>query len=233
MNHFLASIIYNYVNFTFGICTDHKNKDRILLAINSIINLNIKNYEIIVIGGTESSYFNHPNVIFVNFDENIKPIWITKKKNDIAKMAKYENLCLMHDYFTFNSDWYEGYLKFDKEFGYWDVASNPQIMLDGRRHLLDWTGRDKNTGERFYPEYLDWSRINEQYISGGFFLVKTQVILDNLLDENRGWDQDEDVEWSNRIKNKYVIRCNPYSSVRLTKESRSKNMINRYLEKLK
>ena len=221
------------MNFTFGICTDHKNKDRILLAINSIINLNIKNYEIIVIGGTESSYFNHPNVIFVNFDENIKPIWITKKKNDIAKMAKYENLCLMHDYFTFNSDWYEGYLKFDKEFGYWDVASNPQIMLDGRRHLLDWTGRDKNTGERFYPEYLDWSRINEQYISGGFFLVKTQVILDNLLDENRGWDQDEDVEWSNRIKNKYVIRCNPYSSVRLTKESRSKNMINRYLEKLK
>lgn len=220
------------MNFTFGICTDHKNKDSILSAIQSIIDLNIINYEIIVIGGMESSYFNRPNVIFVNFDENIKSIWITKKKNDIAKIAKYENLCLMHDYFVFNSDWYEGYLKFDKEFGHWDVASNPQIMLDGKRHLLDWTGRDKNTGERFFPNYLDWSRIDEQYISGGFFLVKTQVLLDNLFDENRGWDQEEDVEWSNRIK-KYIIRCNPYSSVRLTKESRSKDMINRYLEKMK
>jgi hypothetical protein len=81
------------MDFSFCIITDGSDiaKERIKETILSIENLKIPNYEILCIGG-ESSFEDIKNSNFkkINFDETIKPIWITKKKNDIAKIAKYE-----------------------------------------------------------------------------------------------------------------------------------------------
>jgi hypothetical protein len=55
------------------------------------------------------------------------------------------------------------------------------------------------------------------YISGGFFIVKKHVMLEEPLDESRGWNEAEDVEWSLRIRDKYVMKCNKNSIVRHNK----------------
>jgi GT2 family glycosyltransferase len=53
--------------------------------------------------------------------------------------------------------------------------------------------------------------------STGFFIVKRNVMIEEPLDESRGWNEEEDVEWSYRVRNKYVIKCNGKSIVRHNK----------------
>ena len=66
------------MDFTFGIITTSSNKNRVLNIIQSIENENIPNYEIIIIGGDK---IEGRNVKHIEFDETIKKMWITKKKN--------------------------------------------------------------------------------------------------------------------------------------------------------
>lgn len=71
------------MDFSFCIITDGSDiaKERIKHTILTIELLNIENYEILCIGG-QSSFEDIKNKNFkkYNFDENIKNIWITKKK---------------------------------------------------------------------------------------------------------------------------------------------------------
>lgn len=67
------------MDFTFGIVTTTINPIISLKnIIDSIINLNIPNYEIIIIGGNEN--FQSNNLKICSFEENPKGGWITKKK---------------------------------------------------------------------------------------------------------------------------------------------------------
>jgi hypothetical protein len=203
------------MNISFVICTQFAESTSVGTCVRSILDLAIPNYEIIVVGGsptTSSSHFKH-----ISFDENIKPGWITKKKNLGAKLANYNNLVIMHDYFTFDYDWYANWLEFSKQ-NTWDVASNPILGVNNQRIYTDWTTYDHPRFKKGFPlPYNDWSNTRYQYISGGYFLVKKSVFLDNLLDENLLWNQEEDVDWSLRIRDNYKIVCNSKSIVRHTK----------------
>ena len=86
--------------FTFGICTDGKSPHNIEKVIDSILsnNINPSNFEIIIIGGDITPRI-HPNVLFIPFNEEVKPGWITRKKNIIVQEAKFDNVLLVHDYF--------------------------------------------------------------------------------------------------------------------------------------
>ena len=66
------------MEFTFGIITTDKTNLYVNKIIESIKLLSIPNYEIIVVGGN-NNYSN--DVIHIEFDESIKPAWITRKKN--------------------------------------------------------------------------------------------------------------------------------------------------------
>ena len=108
------------MKFTFGIITKNKNnfgnddpssseKNNIMKCIESINNLEIPEYEIIIVGG--ENIYNQDNIIHFEFDDTINPLWITAKKNIITKNAKYDNIVFTHDYVEFLSDWYDGFLK--------------------------------------------------------------------------------------------------------------------------
>jgi hypothetical protein len=101
------------MDFTFGIITGGNNDGMIGEIILSIQNQNIPNYEIIIVG---ESKINANNCTIVPFNENIKPAWITKKKNIITELAKYENIVYFHDYIFLESGWYEGQLKSGNDF---------------------------------------------------------------------------------------------------------------------
>lgn len=201
----------NDIDWTFGIITVYEDKDRLQQIIESIRALDIPNYEILFVGGGDSEGIDGPDIRKIDFDETVKDKWITRKKNIIAEEAKYDNIVLMHDYHIFHPDWYKNFVAFGTD---WDICSCPQYLITGARNPMDWSLWDKpGFGRAWSLNYNDWSQTQYMYISGGFFIVKRHVLLEEPLNEDLVWNQEEDVEWSYRVRNKYVMKCNGNSPV--------------------
>lgn len=201
------------MNFSFCITTDYSNLNQLNEVIESIHNLNIPNYEINVIGGRDSHEENR--VSYIYFNENERPGWVTRKKNILAKYSKYDNLVYLHDYYLFDSQWYKSFVEFGND---WDICSNQQLLITGQRHFTDWVVWDDPIFPRYSSlPYDEWTRTQYMYMSGGYFLVKKHVVLDNPFNEDLLHGQAEDVEWSLRVRNKYVMKCNGNAIVRHNK----------------
>lgn len=201
----------NDIDWTFGIITVYEDKDRLQQIIESIRALEIPNYEILFVGGGDSEGIEGADIRKIDFDETVKDKWITRKKNIIAQEAKYDNIVLMHDYHIFHPDWYKNFVAFGTD---WDICSCPQYLITGARNPMDWSLWDKpGFGRAWSLNYNDWSQTQYMYISGGFFIVKRHVLLEEPLNEDLVWNQEEDVEWSYRVRNKYVMKCNGNSPV--------------------
>jgi len=212
------------MDFSFCIITDGSDlaKERIKEIIKSIELLNIPNYEILCIGGNNLfDDIKNNNFKKYNFDETIKYAWITKKKNDIAKLSKYKNLVIFHDYYLFDLDWYTQYLNIKDEFEDCDICLNPIFLQNGARDYVDWVTWDHPVfGKQKSINYDNKNLIKHQYISGGYFLVKKEFFLKNKLNEELTAGQEEDVEWSLRIRNFAKIIFNKNSHVRHNKQHR-------------
>jgi len=204
------------IQWTFGIVTGFEDYQRLNDILDSIRGLSIPEYEIILIGGENNGCTpSAEDVRIIDFDESQKPRWITRKKNILVNEAKYENVVLMHDYHVFDKDWYLNFKSFGTD---WEICSCPQYLITGDRNPMDWSLWDKpNHGRAWSLDYDDWSQTQYMYISGGFFIVKKHVLIEEPLDESRGWNEEEDVEWSMRVRNKYVMKCNGKSIVRHNK----------------
>ncbi len=191
--------------------------------VSSIRNqsINIKDYEIILIGNCKHPLIEHLNgsdIKKIEFDESIKPRWITKKKNIIAQEAKFDNISIHHDYVSLHKDWYKHFLNFKED---WNVCMTRMENPSGKR-FRDWVTWSW-TSNIDYVDYLDDSRTNEMYVSGSYWCVKKDFMLQHPLDENRCWGQGEDVEWSERIRvdNLWKYSCNWKSKTLLMKEKDS------------
>lgn len=202
------------MNFTFGIITSYDDLQRLSDVIDSIKNQKIPNYEILVMGNDD--YLPTEDTTYVNMSSEQQ--FVTNKKNKIAEMAKYQNLVLIHDYYLFDNDWYQGYINFGDD---WDVCSNPQYLINGNRHFTDWVTWDHPTLPRWSSlDYDDWSQTKYMYQSGGYMLVKKDFLLDIPFEQNRLWGTAEDVEWSLRMRDKANWKCNKLSKVKHNKVHR-------------
>ena len=212
------------IPFSFCIITDNSDEaaQRIDQIIDSIRLLRIPEYEVIVIGGTGNKITKTgDNIKKIDFDESIKTAWLTKKKNEVVKHCRYENVVMFHDYFTFHFSWYLYYKKFFNKYDY-DICCNPIMMADERRDFTDWVTWDHPTiGQHIALPYSDWSNTKNQYISGGYFLVKKKFLEENPFNEDYAAGDAEDVEWSLRVRDKAKIICNPYSYCKHLKEHRN------------
>jgi hypothetical protein len=204
------------MNFTFGIVTSGLD-DRIHIVIDSIEKLNIPEYEVLVIG---NSSVNRDRTTIVPFNESERPAWITKKKNLITKLAKYENVVYSHDYIYYNPDWYIGWLKYGEDY---KVCMNRILNADGSRYR-DWCIWPHNNNfvdglcarQRGCLIPYDMTHLSKYlYFSGAYWVGKKDVMTEFALDENLLWGQGEDVEWSIRIREKYDFSMNKHSSVQL------------------
>lgn len=213
------------MEFSFCIITDGSliAKERIKLTISSIESLNIPIYEILCIGGDDNfDDISSKNFKKFNFDETQRPGWITKKKNDIALIAKYSNLVVFHDYYIFEPGWLSGYLNMRERFFDADICLNPILLFDGTRDFTDWVTWDHPIyGGHKMVNYNNQSMTKYQYISGGYFVIKREFFLAHPFDENLLAMQSEDVEWSLRIRNIAKIIFNKESIVKHTKLHRN------------
>ena len=203
------------MDWTFGIVTSENTGVYINAVIDSILAQKLRNFEIIVVGGKPL----HRGEIHVPFDENIKTGWITRKKNLIATIARYDNAVITHDYVEFLPLWGQHFESFGDN---WDVCMNRILNTDNKR-FRDWVSYDAEDTTRDWipPEFIpysDSSRIKKMYVSGSYFCVKKSFLIKHPFDERLCWGQSEDCEWSCRIRNSWNYRCNPNSVVRFLKE---------------
>ena len=211
------------MKWTFGIVfSDHKFLHQIITSIVNQEGLSKDNYEIILVGQKTEKVVdilsNHSimgvRLKLIDFNEEIRIGWITKKKNLITQYSDNQNICFLHDYVALCQGWYNGF----KEFGEnWDVCMNPIRRIDGRR-FRDWIIFKEWWG---YPEFIPYSEANRtlnMYVSGTYWCAKKDYMTANPLDERRGWGQGEDIEWSHRCRHHWNYKMNVNSAVRFMKE---------------
>lgn len=184
-------------SITFGIITNGKNDDGLKRLVNSIVDLNIVDYEIVICGGTLNENF-HGSIRLLDdicgIDSDLRAP-ITSKKNLICENAKYENILLLHDRFYFPKEWYRNMVKYGD--GY-DVLIFPNLNENGRR-INDYTLFKGNPGEinmNLLSTLRYSSRSNSFYIPGGAFLIKKYWYNKVKLDENVFWQELEDIQFT-------------------------------------
>jgi len=232
------------MNITFGIIVGPNHEPSVVhKLIDSIFTQDFEDhdYEIIVCGNYDAD--PRLGIKVIPFDESIKKGWITRKKNIIVNAAQYDTLCILHDYYLLDKDWYQGILKYTRINRKWQVLCNRVLRLEGDRHS-DWLVNQKymdimlakhpelgqelmviapteNNGPRWVCG-LPYSEINLtdiQYISGGYILARTELYRNVPFDERYGWGEAaEDIIWSEQVIDYgYNISFNPYSMVTLQK----------------
>ena len=183
-------------------------------VIQSIRKQNIPNYEIILVGDSsipEIQNIEGEDIVKIDFDESIKPLWITKKKNIISQCAKYENVSVHHDYTKLDDNWYSEFCKFDTD---WDVCMTSIKNLDGLR-FRDWVFW---RGVPVYADYYSNPDTSEMYVSGTYFCIKREYFLQYPFDESLLWGQGEDGIWSFSMRDNWRYKCNPNSIVHCCKQ---------------
>jgi hypothetical protein len=219
------------MEFTFGIITDGTQDIFLQLILNSIYEENIPHYEVIIVGNTEIKPNEHLRVI--PFDETVKSMWITRKKNIISLEAKYENIVFLHDYVRLEKRWYAGFLQFGNEFQF---CTNKIQNINGDRYndycLYLWYMLEIDTRFQlqcllpydFKPTYLS-NKLT--YIPGYYYIIKKNLALQYPLDERKGHTEGEDIDLSYSLThNNIMITCNSYSTVKFLKDKGKLHFMN-------
>jgi len=199
-------------SWTFGIITSGGREAWLENIIKSIRQQAIPNFEIIVCG----TYFDRkePNFRYIPFNRRDDKGWITKKKNIIAREAKFQNLCIMHDRIFLDKNWFSGIKKWGNCF---EVMAVPQFFEGTKERFGDWVcnkGFSKETANDFIPlrggylEYKDWDIDVPTYAA--ITIIKKYIFEKNGFNETLYWNEYDDLLLHKSISSKgYILRMNP------------------------
>lgn len=185
-------------NWSFGIVSDGRKNARILEIIDRIAGFGIPNCEIIICGPAPSGEL--PECVTViddtPFYEDIR-IPLCKKKNAIARHAKYDNLAIIHDRIMFSKHWYENM----KDYGNYFDYLVPEILDEETesRHVIDNARYYRTTFGRFRvpTDGRSWSETS--YMDGAVIIIKRGIYLAHPLAEYLHWGEKEDVDFCRRL----------------------------------
>lgn len=196
---------------SFVILTDGTVDDRLSEIIDSIEFQNIPEYQILLVGGLATTLLDRKCVEHIPFDESISSVpWITRKKNLAAHKVNHDVTVWMHDYHVFCGNWYKKMVEFGLD---WDIQMN-SITMDNGRRMFDWLVIDyPNLPSHFALPYDRTDLVQYQYISGGYWISKKHVMIEEPLNESLRHHQAEDLEWSKRVLPKYEYVMNKNAMV--------------------
>lgn len=189
--------------WTFGIVSNGLRKDWINLTIQSIRNQKIPQYEIIICGNYTGK--KGTDIKYIPFKERDDKGWITKKKNIINKLASFQNICLMHDRYILNNDWFKKTKKYGNSFEY---ITNIQIYKNIRAG--DWLtlgARKFAVHKTRLIDYKDW----DEYVilSGGHIISKKNILNKVPFNESLYWNEAEDIQLGQDMMDAgYIPRIN-------------------------
>lgn len=211
---------------SFGICVGPNfNPEWLDACVESIRKQNVPEYEIILIFNKGNIPHNDPDWTHVKYVECDG--WLPQKKNLFSWYALYDNLVIVHDYYLFDDDWYDGVREFNASVdGKWDIINNFVLRGEDGERGPDWVinphymkkflDNPDNSDileelSRLYPTenhpmYVVGLSPHEkrltplQYVSGGFIMCRKFVLIYNQFDESMKPGESEDLEWFERIK---------------------------------
>lgn len=202
---------------SFAIVTGGNNDHYLQNTVNSILDLDLESFEIIIVG---RSKFPNPSVKCVAFDESVRDGWITRKKNLAVSHSQGNIVVILHDYMKVNKDWTRSNVEALSN-STWDVAMCRITNPDGSR-WVDWTLWTQNSiGIRWWfnstranlVPYNTTNLTRFMYVGGAVIIVRKEFMLKNPLDENLAWGEGEDVEWSLRVRKFWNYKIFPEMSI--------------------
>lgn len=182
---------------SFVIITDSQEPEKLAKAVDSIRALKVPGAELFVV------------------EDKHKTGKLGALRNAGCRKADNGILVVSDDDIYFAPDWYEGLQKHGDE---WDVLSCKILNPDGTRY---WDWKINVNG---LNELLDYSEVSPDIsLTGGMTIMKRKVFEKVQWDENRGFYQAEDVDWTDRVKragfniafnaNSTVTHDGPYTQV--------------------
>ncbi len=202
---------YRDPSWTFAVLTSGKKEEQVLKFIRSIRDKPQGEAQEIIICGPRAASYDAHKVTYLDKTYRADLAEISKKKNDIAEMASHPNLLVCHDRYALNPDFFDGFERFGYDFDFVTI-----------RQWLD-------TGEEF-PSYcalrrgdlvISGTRMLHRYdalypghfVNGGLFAIKTHTFRELPLNPIIFWEQAEDVEFTQILRDHSLPpRMNVFSS---------------------
>lgn len=200
--------------YSFCMITDGKEPEKTKQAIRYIHGLNVPNSEIIICGKPDGAWFVEP---YPDYWEDFPVILLPRPeladagrlgamRNIACDRARYDKLAVVDDDIWFRYDWYQQMCHFGDD---WDALSCKILNPDNTR-FWDW-----KTYEAGINKLMDYDKTSPHVsITGGYICMKRRLFEAVRWDDERGFYQAEDVDYSERLKRAgFRIGINPRATV--------------------
>ncbi len=190
--------------YSFCIITGGGRRAKLERQIASIQALGLPRFEILVGGNVTDA----PNGVR-KFDlaDLARSGRLGRMRNHLARHARYDHVVVSDDDLVFGPGFAGGLGRFGEDY----EAMGVRIVNPDGSRFWDWA----TTGGPKGSVLLDyWETDPKVYLTGGFCVLKTHVLDHVSWDEARGFYEQEDVDFSARLKAAGVeIRFNPFCMV--------------------
>lgn len=196
---------YRLSGYSFCIITNGAKPEKLRQTIASILAQNIPSFEILI-AGILPAEIDANNLTYLPMKDAADNGRLGDMRNAMCRKARFDHLVVADDDMIFHQDFYPGLLKFGEDY---DLLSPRLLNCDGSRYW-DWAIQSEH--EQKLISYQETS--HQQYITGGFCIMKASVFEQVQWCEKRGFYQQEDIDFSRRLKAAgYTFKFNPHSSV--------------------
>ncbi len=195
-------------------------------VVKRILELDIPEKEILLCGRPDKTFQYFDKVRIVGEDIPAPPVWITRKKNVLAREARFENLCILHDRVFLPLNFMEAVRKFGD---YYPFAAFQSLWFDDLLNLIPVRYSDYGCASEshmanaviaakgnkvslfaasLFPEIEKQNFKNGNplrnhpgsYLTGSLYITKRQVWLHTPQDEDLFWAEFEDIEHAKRCE---------------------------------
>lgn len=197
--------------WTFGVLTQGKKVQLVARFCRSVRDHGGPAHQIIIIGPSDPAYEAYePTYLDTTYSDTLADICV--KKNDIVTHARHENVCVLHDRYWLNPDFFQGFDAFGYDFDFLTVRQQHEsgknypsyCAIDDRCHLI-W-GQIYECGN----ENETWTR---HYLNGGLLIGKRALLRAVPFNPLIFHNQAEDVEIAKEMAQRSVVpRINRLSS---------------------
>ena len=212
--------IYHAKTWTFAMLTNGQKDDVVLKFLESIRNNELSKSQIIISGPKKEIYDKY-DVEYLDLSKyrDDKYAEISRKKNDIVKMAKGANILIAHDRYFLDNNFFIDFENYGYDF---DFLAIRQKSITSKKDFpsycytyglnLSWSHPGVNTCLNQLPE--------STYINGGLMVFKTNTIKQIGFNNLLFWNQQEDVEITRKFQECSIIpRVNFIASAYTTRDA--------------
>lgn len=220
-------------SWTFGIPVGPEEPSILNHCVNRILELGIDDIEIILCGMPHEDFKFFDKVKIIGVDIKAPPVHITRKKNEIAKYATKDNLCILHERVYLPLNFRNAVEQFGDMFslvGFQSIYFSDYINLIPRRYS-DFGVLKSNLVTKDKIFFIDKKQLPQQlmkigcifqhgqradfglqFLTGSLYISKRELWNFCPQNENYYWDESEDIEFSLRAASYGIpVSVNPYS----------------------